>query len=77
MNTGRKAQFYMDLKMFGLDLTKFWKLDPDPTSFQKPEPAESATLVSRMIAGAGAEGCFLIPFTLSMEVVGVKVIFFL
>ena len=26
-----------------------------------------------MIAGAGAEGCFLIPFTLSMEIVGVKV----
>ena len=27
-----------------------------------------------MIAGAGAEGCFLIPFTLSMEIVGIKVI---
>jgi len=26
----------------------------------------------RLIAGAGAEGCFLIPFVLSMEVVGVK-----
>jgi len=26
----------------------------------------------RMIAGAGSEGCFLIPFTLSMEVVGIK-----
>ncbi|XP_023325327.1 organic cation transporter protein [Eurytemora carolleeae] len=26
----------------------------------------------RMIAGAGAEGCFLIPFTLSMEIVGIK-----
>ena len=26
-----------------------------------------------MIAGAGAEGCFLIPFTLSMEIVGIKV----
>jgi len=27
----------------------------------------------RMIAAIGAEGCFLIPFSLSMEIVGVKV----
>ena len=26
-----------------------------------------------MIAGAGAEGCFLIPFSLSIELVGIKV----
>ena len=28
-----------------------------------------------MIAGAGAEGCFLIPFSLSIELVGIKVHF--
>ena len=34
------------------------------------------SLYFRLIAGAGAEGCFLIPFVLSMEVVGVKVSIF-
>jgi hypothetical protein len=28
--------------------------------------------IFRMIAAIGAEGCFLIPFSLSMEIVGVK-----
>jgi len=35
-------------------------------------PEYYSYVLFRMIAGAGAEGCFLIPFTLSMEVVGVK-----
>jgi len=35
-------------------------------------PEYYSYVLFRMIAGAGAEGCFLIPFTLSMEVVGIK-----
>jgi len=35
-------------------------------------PEYYSFVLFRMIAGAGAEGCFLIPFTMSMEVVGIK-----
>lgn len=35
-------------------------------------PEYYSYVLFRMIAGAGAEGCFLIPFTLSMEIVGIK-----
>jgi len=35
-------------------------------------PEYFSFVLFRMIAGAGAEGCFLIPFVLSMEVVGIK-----